>query len=302
MSTPIVSTPTVRRPASRAFVRAALVSLLVVGAFLAAPARRSGDAEAAKSWRDLNGRAAPELVFAETALGLQAGTKLSSLRNKSVVVLAFWLRDCPHCKRELPKVQRLHALYGRSGLRVISVCHGFPLNEVTPAMAKRGWTFPVVRDERGKMASYYGGGRRPGFYVVGIDGRIKASNSLSERVIRTELGRWRLAELGTVPTELRVARESVYAGDYGAALRSAEAVGKQVGASAAVKAAVARLTTIAGRKLQNRVDRAEAWHKAGHGQRAEQEYRGIVATFLGTSLETRAKALAKNYASRARGS
>jgi peroxiredoxin len=260
------------------------------------------DAAAAASWRDLNGRVAPDLVFQETALGLPAGTRLSSYRGKEVVLLAFWLRDCPHCKRELPKVQRLHDLYGRSGLSVISICHGFELDEVTPTMAKRAWTFPVARDAKGQMAASYGGGRRPGFYVVGIDGRVKASNSLSDRVIRTELGRWRLAELGTVPAELKAARESVYAGDYGAALRAAEAVGRRAGASAEVRAAVARLTTIAGRKLQNRVDRAEAWHKAGHEQRASQEYRGIVATFLGTSLETRAKALAKNYESRARGS
>lgn len=292
-----------RQPLARRSLRWMLfLSVGVAAACFAGSSPVLEDASAASKWRDLNGRVAPDLVFQETALGLPAGTRLSSFRGKQVVLIVFWLRDCQHCKRELPKVQRLHAMYGRSGLRVISICHGFALNQVTPTMAQRGWTFPVVRDAQGKLASYYGGGRRPGFYVVGIDGRIKASNSLSERVIRTELGRWRLAELGTVPSELRKARESVYAGDYGAALRAAEAVGKQAGASAAVRAAVARLTTIAGRKLQNRVDRAEAWHKAGQRQRAEQEYRGIVATFLGTSLESRAKALAKNYASRARGS
>ncbi len=255
-------------------------------------------AEAARKWRDLNGRMAPELTFTDTALGLQSGTRLSSFRTREAVLLVFWLRDCKHCKRELPKVQRLHDMYARSGLQVISICHGFPLSQVTPTMAERGWTFPVVRDEKGKMAMLYGGGRRPGFYLVGIDGRVKASNSLSEPVIRTELGRWRLAELGTVPSELKEARERVYRGDYGAALRSAEAVGRQTGASAAVRAAVARLATIAGRKLQNRVDRAEDWHKQGLTARAQQEYKGIVATFKGTSLETRAKALAQNYATR----
>ncbi|MDJ0520991.1 MAG: TlpA disulfide reductase family protein [Planctomycetota bacterium] len=276
---------------------AALIVLLAAALVVAAE-----PADAAKQWRDLNGRVAPDLTFGETALGLAPGTRLASFRKKRVVLLAFWLRDCQHCKRELPKVQRLHDLYGRSGLQVISVCHGFPLGQVLPTMKKRGWTFPVARDPKGTLASYYGGGRRPGFYVVGIDGRIKASNSLAERVIRSELGRWRLAELGAVPSELKAARDSVWAGDYGAALRSAEAVGRKPGASAAVRAAIARLTRIAGTKLQNRRDRAEAWHARGLIQRAQQEYRGIVATFKGTSLESTARALAQNYASRVRGS
>ncbi len=299
VSTPIVPTPRGRRRASRAWARAALVALLAVGALLVAPAGRAGDAEAAKSWRDLNGRVAPDLVFAETALGLKAGTKLSSLRNKSVVVLAFWLRDCPHCKRELPKLQALHERSSQSGLQVISICHRFPLKEVTPSMAKHGWTFPVARDPTGALANRYGGGRRPGFYVIGIDGRVKASNSLSNRVIETELGRWRLAELGPVPAVLKKARDAVYGRDYGTALRAAEAVGRTPGVTADVRSAITRLTTIAGRKLQNRVDRAEAWHKQGKTAAARQEYRGILAAFKGTSLEARAKTLAQNFESRA---
>ncbi len=253
---------------------------------------------AAASWRDLSGRVAPELVFKEAALGLRPGTRLSSFRGKQVVLLVFWLRDCPHCKRELPKVQRLHERLGRSGLKVISVCHKYPLPEVTPTMAKRGWTFSVVRDPRGEMANRYGGGRRPGYYIIGLDGRVKASNSLSNRVIQTELGRWRLAELGALPEALKQAGQAVFSGDYGAALRSAEQVGRKAGTSAEVRAAIARLKTLAGRKLQNRVDRAERWHKAGWTALARQEYRGIMATFQGTSLESRAKTLAQNFAAR----
>lgn len=280
----------------RAFVHAVLLVGLLGGLlFTVAP-----EADAARKWRNFNGRMAPDLTFNDTALGLKAGTRLSSFRGREVVLLVFWLRDCQHCKRELPKAQRLHERNARSGLRVISICHAYPLKDVTPLMAKRGWTFPVVRDPKGTMAAYYGGGRRPGFFLIGIDGRVKSSNSLAPRMIETELGKWRLAELGAVPAELKTARERVFARDYGAALRAAEEAGRKPGISAEVRAAIARLTTIAGRKLQIRVDRADTLHKRGFAERAAQEYRGIVAAFTGTSLESRAKALQKSYLSRTR--
>jgi len=292
------------RSRGRLLVLIAIALLVPLGADLLGGGRGGYDrgvreaAGAPRSWRDLSGRVAPDLVFAETALGLERGTRLSSFRGKQVVLLVFWLRDCPHCKRELPKVQRLHERLGQSGLQVISICHKYPLKEVTPTMAERGWTFPVVRDVKGDMANRYGGGRRPGFYIIGLDGRVKASNALPDRVIQTELGRWRLAELGKLPDALKTAGQAVFGGDYGAALRAAETVGRRPGATAEVRAAIARLKTIAGRKLQNRVDRAERWNKAGRTALAAQEYRGIVATFKGTSLASRAKTLAQNFASR----
>ena len=94
-----------------------------------------------------------------------------------------------------------------------------------------------------------------------------------------------------MPSELDNARSYVRAGNYGAALRSAEAVARRPEASAEVQAAVERLTSVAGQKMQNRVERAKSWAAAGQQARAAEEYRGIVKTFRGTSLESRAKAL-----------
>jgi peroxiredoxin len=254
----------------------------------------------AGQWRNLNGRTAPDLRFDEAAQGLAPGTTLRSFHGKQVVLLVFWLRDCPHCKRLLPKVQHVHELYGRSGLTVISVVHNkYPLSQVLPVMAQRGWTFPVARDTHGKMAELYGGGRRPGYFIIGIDGRVKASD-FSETVLKAELARWRLHELGPVPKELEEARSQVGAGDYGAALRAAEAIGRKAEASGEVRAAVARLGEIAGRKLQNRVERAETWYRAGKVSMAVQEYRAMVEHFRGTSLESRARTLYDQFMARTR--
>ncbi len=127
-----------------AFV-AALLCLAVVGA--------SPPALAAGQWRDLNGRVAPDLTFADAALGLAPGTTLASLRGRQVVLLAFWLRDCPHCKREMPRVQELYDQYGRSGLQVVTVVHGYSTAEVAGVMRERGWDFPVASDPDGQMAT-----------------------------------------------------------------------------------------------------------------------------------------------------
>lgn len=267
--------------------KAACLALL----FLLAWFGCSPSAAEAANWRDLTGRVAPDLVFDETEQDLKPGTKLSSFRGKQVVLLVFWLRDCAHCRRELPKVQRLHERLGSSGLKVISVVHQFPPSQVLGVMKKRGWTFSVARDQKGQLAARYGGGRRPGYYVIGIDGRVKSSNALNEQVVLKELGRWRVHELGPVPAELKAARVLVGAGDYGAALRSAEAVAKRPNVSAEVQAAVERLSRLAGKKLQNRVTRAKVWAASGQRARAAEEYHGIVKTFRGTSLESRAKAL-----------
>jgi peroxiredoxin len=251
-------------------------------------------AEAA-NWKDLTGRVAPDLVFENTAGELPAGTRLSSFRGKQVVLLVFWLRDCPHCRRELPKVQRLYELYGRSGLTVISIVHRHTPAEVAGIMTKAGWTFPVVQDLKGHLAAPYGGGRRPGFYLVGIDGRVKSSNALNDKVVLSELGKWRVHELGSMPVVLKTAEEFVRAGDYGAGLRSAEAVAKRPEADAEVQAAVERLAAIAAQKMQNRIDRAKDWAEAGDTARASEEYRAIVETFEGTSLESRAVAVREVY-------
>ncbi len=279
---------------------------LLIAAALVGWGAATSPASAAENWRDLTGRIAPDMTFQETALGLAKGTRLSSFRGKKVVVLAFWLRDCRHCKRELPRVQRMHELWHRSGLQVVSVVHDrYPLAEILRTMKERGYSFPVARDAGGKLAAGYGGGRRPGFFVIGIDGRVKASNALSDRIVQTELARWRVHELergGPFPKALRRARAHVSSGNYGAALRAAEAEGGKADASAAVKAGVARLKAIATTKLQNRVDRAEAWYAQGTKalrQRAHDEYESIVLTFKGTSLEAKARALRDQFLAKA---
>ena len=210
-------------------------------------------------------------------------------------MLIFWLRDCPHCKRELPKVQRLYDRWGRSGLQVLSVAHKHTPAELAPAMRQRGWDFPVATDPIGRMATLYGGGRRPGYYVIGLDGRVKTSNALSDTVIREELARYRVAELGRLPSGMEKVREAVWQGNYGEAVRVAEAAAAAPAASDEVKKAAAHVVELARAKMENRAWRAGRAWKRGARQAALGEYRGMVASFEGTSLEARARSMQAEF-------
>ena len=82
-------------------------------------------------------------------------------------------------------------------------------------------------------------------------------------------------------------------------LAAIKAEARKAGASADVRAATERLKTLAGRKMQNRVDRAQAWHKQGSARKARAEYDAIVKQFTGTSLEAKARSLRDAYVARA---
>lgn len=266
-----------------AFV-AALLCLAVVGA--------SPPALAAGQWRDLNGRVAPDLTFADAALGLAPGTTLASLRGRQVVLLAFWLRDCPHCKREMPRVQELYDQYGRSGLQVVTVVHGYSTAEVAGVMRERGWDFPVASDPDGQMATLYGGGRRPGFFVVGLDGRVRSSGGISMEALGEELARFRLAELGEVPAALEAVRQRVWRGDYGGGLKLAEEAAAAKDAPAPVGALARRLAEVAAQRIENRRWRAERAVARGQGAVALEEMAGLAEAFAGTSLAEKAARVA----------
>jgi peroxiredoxin len=261
------------------FLAAVLATLLAGGA---------PPVEAA-NWLDLNGRVAPEVTFPDGFNGVGPGTRIADYRNRAVVLLAFWLRDCPHCKKEMPVVQRLYDEHAGFGLQVISVVHGFGPAEVAPVMRERGWDFPCATDPDGRIAQAFGGGRRPGFYLIGADGRVKASNALPENVLLEELGRLRLAQLGQVPPAMEAVRQAVWRADYAVALLEAERMAGEAAAGAEVKAVATRLAPLARAHLDGREWRARRAVARGQGALATQIVQGLGAAYERTSLASHAK-------------
>ncbi len=258
---------------------ALLLALLAAPFFAPAPARAGG--------ADLDGQPAPEINLTDGLNGASSSTNFASLRGK-VVLLKFWLTNCPICRNTLPSFQALHDRYGRSG----ATCLGVVIDNaagVTPYLRQAGWTFPVGCDPDGRNATKFGVNHYPGDYVIGIDGVVRASNGFPRETIEEELRKFRVAELGTVPDALKPVRDLVENGDYGQALRQGETLAKAAGAAADVKSVVTKLADIARARQDNRFLRVDGLAKGGNRAAALAEAQKILEDFKGTSLEARAK-------------
>jgi peroxiredoxin len=238
---------------------------------------------AAAGGTNLDGRLAPDMTFPAGLNGVEAGLSLSRLKGRPVWV-KFILRDCPRCQRELPRAQQLHEKWGGSGLVVLIVMHELGPDSMRTWMEKYGFTFPLATDPRGDFARRYGVRHRPADYIIGIDGRVQASNAAPDKVILTELGRYRLARLGSVPAEVASVRDSVWRWDYGAALRTAEAAARKEGAAEEVRIFAARVKSLAQEELRARVAYAGILARRRQATEARALYDRLVPHFADTSL------------------
>lgn len=238
--------------------------------------------------RNLDGRVAPDMQFAAGGLfGVTPQMKLSALRGRPVFI-KFWLRDCPICRRTLPRLQQLHDQWGGRGLVVLSVIHKFRGTDVRPLMEQLGYDFPVACDVDGSQARKYGIGRRPADYLIGVDGRVKESNEVSDQAIAQELGKYRLAQVDPLPQGMRAVRDIVWQGRMGTALQQSAELAGQPNATAEVKAAHERVVQLARQYLEGGATWAASLAKRRKVAEARGEYARLKLAFAGTALAARA--------------
>jgi thiol-disulfide isomerase/thioredoxin len=209
-----------------------------------------------------------------------------------VVWLKFWLRDCPRCRKTLPEAQRLHELYGNSGLVVLTVVHQYGPDQVKDFLKQFGYTFPVASDPTGALAQAYQVNHRPTDYLIAVDGRVRVSNGAPLDVIRQELKGYRGNELGAVPQGLDGVKTAVLQGDYGdygQALTLTLAAASAPEASPDVKAFAARLETLAKRKLDVGIEVARAHWNRKDLAAAREAFEGLAKSYAGTPLGPTAK-------------
>ncbi len=93
-------------------------------------------------------------------------------------LLVFWMPDCSHCKRELPRIKEFYAQYKSKGLKVVSVCGKF--GEETPQCWDFATNFQLPEDwylvsdpeRRSNMASLFNLRSFPRLFILDKDKNI----------------------------------------------------------------------------------------------------------------------------------
>jgi len=134
------------------FAAATLCSMMLMGVTTAEWLPREG--------RELVGTAAPEWKGIQWIQG--GPLTLASLKGK-VVLLRFWLTDCPYCQRSAPALNEFYSKYRNQGLVVVGLHH--PKSEGTRDLARvagaakqLGFDFPVGQDDSWSTIRAYGVG------------------------------------------------------------------------------------------------------------------------------------------------
>lgn len=99
-----------------------------------------------------------------TELRVEKWLQGSADRTESTVTLVvFWEIWCPHCIREIPKLQQLYETYSDQGLNIVGLTkmtRGATENEVTSFLKKRHIHYPIAKEHNAEMSSL--------FQIVGV--------------------------------------------------------------------------------------------------------------------------------------
>ncbi len=117
----------------------------------------------ASGWQPVEGRevlgiAAPGWAAGKTWLNSKPLT-LASLRGK-VVLIRFWLANCPYCRSSAPSLETFHRKYAERGLVVIGFHHPKRGEQREVVFVRRwaqtyGITFPVALDNDWEALNKY---------------------------------------------------------------------------------------------------------------------------------------------------
>ncbi len=81
--------------------------------------------------------------------------ELKSLKGK-VILLNFWATWCGPCKEEMPSMENLYQRFNRKEFALLAVSVDYEEREkVKRFIEKKGYTFPILLDPKGKVLDLY---------------------------------------------------------------------------------------------------------------------------------------------------
>ncbi len=98
----------------------------------------------------------------------------ANLGGGKATLLVFWEVWCPHCKREVPKVQATHDKYAPQGFQVVGLTkmtRNITEEQVTEFLADNKVSYPIAKEEGMEMSQRFGVKGIPAAAVV-KDGKI----------------------------------------------------------------------------------------------------------------------------------
>ena len=98
-------------------------------------------------------------------------------QHGKIVLLNLWATWCPPCKAEMPSMEILYSEYKDMGLTILAVSStrtNDSFDKVKDFIDSRGFTFPVLFDDRDQVPLSYHTGSIPVTYLIGKDGMIIA--------------------------------------------------------------------------------------------------------------------------------
>ena len=137
-----------------------------------------------KPGKKLVGKPAPKVIF-ETVDGRQIATGVPS---DEILVLEFYVSWCPHCKRTLPDVEKLHQKYKGKGVRVVAVSEDGHTGrkarteaQIAEYFEELNLTMERVLDPQHKLGNPYKVRSYPAMYLLGKNGVVEALHSGAKR-------------------------------------------------------------------------------------------------------------------------
>lgn len=142
------------------------------------------------------GSKAPD--FQLTSVDGKSTIKLSSHFGKPML-LVYWATWCPHCRTELPVIQKIYGDLHSAGLEIVGISMDNSAKDAREFMKSKSVTFPVAfggTDQGMKVADTYGVSGIPAMFVLDKNAVVKAifRGEAGEKTIRSELAKLGLSK------------------------------------------------------------------------------------------------------------